>query len=84
MIVSGAESCCGVQDTLNAWALAIVKVKAKLEHDVRHYTLGGNRNNWALGVGLQHLRIIHENDRLATTTSSTSRSQRGATSETSD
>jgi hypothetical protein len=84
MLVSGAESCCGVQDTLNAWALAIVKIKAKLEGDVQHYTLGGDRKNWALGVGLQHLRIIHKNDRLAMTTSSISRSPRGATSETSD
>jgi hypothetical protein len=46
----------------------------ELERDVRHSTLDGDRKGWAVGLGLQNLCIVHEDDGLATTASGTSRS----------
>ena len=84
MIVSGTESCYSIQYTSNAWALVVVEDSTKLERDVRHSTLDGNREGWAVGLGLQNLCVVHEDDRLAVTASGTSRSCRGATSHASD
>ena len=84
MIVSGAESCCGIQHTSNVWALAVVEDSTKLERDVRHSTLDGDREGWAVGLGLQNLCVVHVDDGLALTASGTSRSWRGATSRASD
>ncbi len=76
MIISGAESCCGIQHTSNAWALVV----AKDERDVQHSTLDGDREGWAVGLGLQNLCVVHVDDGLAATASGTSRSCSGATS----
>ncbi len=62
MIVSGAESCCGVKYTSNAWAPAVVVDSAELERDVQHSTLDDNRESLAVRLGLQHLCIVHEDD----------------------
>ena len=80
VIISGAKCCCGVDDTSNAWALAIIEDRSKLERDVWHYTLDGNRKSGVAGLGLQHLGIVHEDDGFATTTSCPCRSWCSATS----
>jgi hypothetical protein len=86
MIVSGAESCCGIQHTSNAWALVVVEDSTELERDVRHSTLYGDRDRegWAVGLGLQNLCVVHVDDGLAATASGTRRSCMGATSHASD
>jgi hypothetical protein len=80
VIISGAKGCCGVDNTSNAWAPAIIEDRSELECDVWHYTLDGNRRSGAAGLGLQHLGIAHEDDGFAATTSCPCRSWSSATS----
>jgi hypothetical protein len=67
VIISGAKGCCGVNNTSNAWAPAIIEDRSELERDVWHYTLDGNRKSGAAGLGLQHLGIVHEDDGFVAT-----------------
>ncbi len=84
MIVSGAESCYSIQYTSNAWALVVVEDSTKLERDVWHSFLDGDRESWTAGLGMQNLCVVHVDDGLAATASGTSRSCSGATSRASD
>ncbi len=52
MIISGSESCYGIQHTSNAWALVVAEDSTELERDVRHFTLDGDREGWAVGLDL--------------------------------
>ncbi len=72
-----AERCCGVNDTLDAWALAAIPTSAKLESHVGHHALDGNWEDGAMSLCLQNLGIIKEDDGSAVATSMTSTNKRG-------
>jgi hypothetical protein len=82
LVISRAERCCSIDDTLDALAVAAIQVGAKLESNVGHHALDGNWEDWAMSLCLQNLGIIKEDDgfAMATPTTSTSRSSRGGTS----
>jgi hypothetical protein len=80
VIISGAKGCRSINNTLNAWAPAIIEDRSEMERDVWHYTLDGNRKSWAVGLGLQYLSVVHEDDGFAATTSCPCRSWSSATS----
>ncbi len=86
VIVSCAERCRGINDTSDARAVAAIQVGAKLESNVGHHALDGNWEDWAMNLCLQNLGIIKEDDGFAVAMSmtSTSRSSRSGTSNTSD
>jgi hypothetical protein len=86
VVVSRAECCCGIDDTLDARAVAAIQVGAELGSNVGHHALDGNWEDWAMSLCLQNLGIIKEDDKFATakSTTSTSRSSRSGTSNAGD
>jgi hypothetical protein len=86
VVVSRAEHCCGIADTLDARAVAAIQVGAKLESNVGHHPLDDNWEDWAMSLCLQNLGIIKEDDGFdtATSTTSTSRSSGSGTSNAGD
>jgi hypothetical protein len=50
VVVSRAERCCGINDTLDAWAVAAIQFGAKLESNVGHHALDSNWENWAMSL----------------------------------
>jgi hypothetical protein len=85
MVISDAESCGSVHDTLDAQAVAVFQGEAKLEINLGHHTLDGNWENCSMGLGLKNLDIVEENDRFPSmSTTSTSSGGRGVTHDNSD
>jgi hypothetical protein len=83
MLISSAESCDGIHTTSDTWAVTAVKNKAKLEGDVWHQTLHGNREGWTMGFGPENLDSVYKNSRFFAT-SGTNRSGSGTTSDPGD